>query len=434
MNENLKLEKRRNILLHHKKMHQWVAMLAVCVVGFVVGQLGGGRWAAAASCNIVLSMDEKSVDVGDAVVVTVGIEAEEAISGVEMMLTYDSDALEYLTGSPQVSGADGSLKISDLDMASDDTTVKYVIKFEVKKAGTSYVKVNTNPSIYNEASGQSMSVASNVLAVVGMAPKDTSGNTALKSLKISGGSMKPEFSKVVSEYTVTVDPGVKKLIISAEAEDASATVKVNGADSLEVGENKITVIVTAENGDTKEYTILAIREEKSQDSSEEETPDSSIEEENEENVSPEIEQVKKPLIVTKEGNQVILTTYASFVVEELTNEKILPSGYEKTTLLVDGYSVTVYQNLEEISDFVLLYASREGTEPTLYQYDKKEQTLQRLNHLLMVEEAKETLSENTNSSTVGNHSKIYDYLLIGLAVLCILFMGTTAIFYKKSKR
>ena len=158
-----------------------------------------------------------------------------------------------------------------------------------------------------------------------------------------------------------------------------------------------------------------------------------MEEGKEEDGSSEIEQVKKPVSVTKEGDQVILTTYATFAVEELSNEKLLPSGYEKTTLLVDGYSVTVYQNSEEISDFVLLYASREGTEPTLYQYDKKEQTLQRLNHLLMVEEAKETLSENTSSSTAGNHSKVYDYLLIGLAVLCILFMGTTAIFYKRSK-
>ena len=430
MKQKLRRENRKKEFLHQKRMFQCLQMITILVVGLLAGQLGGGKWAKAASCNITLSMEETAVDVGNAFVVTVGIEAEEAISGVEMMLTYDADSLEYLTGSPQVSGEEGSLKISDLDMAANDTTAKYVIKFEVKKAGTSYVKVNSNASIYNETSGQSMSVASNVLTVVGNAKEDTSGNTALKSLKISGGAMKPEFSKEVNEYTVTVDAGVKKLIISAETEDTSATVKVKGADSLEVGENQVAVIVTAENGDTKEYKIVAIREEESQEPSNgEETTEPSGED-----VDSTGEETSnmEPLAATKDGDKVVLTTYASFVVEELTNEAILPSGYESTAILIDGYSVTVYQNVEEKSDFVLLYASREGTEPTLYQYDKKEQTLQRLNQLLVIEEAKDAMSDNVSST--GNHSKIYDYLLIGLAVLCILFMGTTVILYKKRKQ
>lgn len=433
MRQMFRRENRKKAYLHQERMFSWLQIITILVVGLVSGQLGGGKWAKAASCNVTLSMEETSVDVGNAFVVTVGIEAEEAISGVEMMITYDADSLEYLTGSPQVSGEEGSLKISDLDMASNDTTAKYVIKFEVKKAGTSYVKVNSNPSIYNESSGQSMSIASNVLTVVGNAPEDTSGNTELKSLKISGGVMNPEFSREVSEYTVTVDAGVKKLIISAEAEDPSATVKVKGADSLKIGENQITVIVTAQNGDTKDYNIVAICEEEQESSNGEETTDpSSGENAENENSSGQEPVTMEPVTATKEGDQVVLTTYAFFVVEELTNETLLPSGYESTTMLIDGCSVTVYQNVEEKSDFVLLYASREGTEPTFYQYDKKEQTLQRLNQLLMIEEAKDAMSDNV-SSTSGNHSKVYGYLLIGLSVLSILFMGTTAILYKKRR-
>lgn len=397
--------------------------MAAMIFCLIAGQLIGIEHGKAASCNVILSMEEESVNINDTFVVTVDIEGEETISGVEMMLTYDSDLLEYENGSPAVSGGEGSLKVSDQYLSSDSTTVRYLIKFRVQKAGVSYVKVNSNASVYNEASGQSMSVASNVLTVVGNAGRDTSDNNRLKTLKISGGTIQPEFAADITEYTATVDEGTEKLIVGAEAEDSNATVNVTGAEELKPGENKISIIVTAENGDTKEYTILANYEEK---------PEAEPTKEAEEEAAASEEEELEPIMAMKQGDSVVLTTYAQFTVEELTDPALLPKDYQSTTVLIDGCAVTAYQKPEEKSDFVLIFASKEGTEPTLYQYDKVENTLSRFNHLLVVGDATEMTSDMAESAST--HSVVYDALLIGLVVLSLIFMGTSVIFYQKSRR
>lgn len=405
-----------------------IFLILLCLLG---GQLFDTKQVNAASCNIILSMEEDTVLVGDSFIMTVQIDAEDSISGVELLLTYDSDALEYTAGSPAVSGEEGTLRISDLDMAADRTSVKYVIKFEIKKATVSYVKVNSNASIYNETSGQSMSVASNVLAVVGKANEEASDNAFLASLKINEGTLNPEFSAEVTEYNVTMEEELPKLIISAQAQDPSAKVEVNGANDLHAGENEITIIVTAESGDTYQYTLHVYYEE-------------SVEEEKKEEPvpTPEVSQESsglqvfelQPITAKEVEGSILLTTYTHFTVEELTEKSLLPRGYEETSILIDGYAVKAYQYQAEKSDFVLIYASSEGTEPTFYQYDMVGNTLQRLNRLLLVEDAVDVEVETKVSDTNEGISKVYSSLLIGFVILTILFMGTTAMLYRKINR
>lgn len=403
-----------------------IFFILLCLLG---GQFFGAKQVNAASCNIVLSMEEDTVAVGDSCIVTVQIDAEDTISGVELLLTYDSDALEYLAGSPAVSGEEGTLRISDLDIATDSTTAKYVIKFEIKKATVSYIKVNSNASIYNETSGQSMSAASNVLAVVGKANEEASDNAYLASLKINEGTLHPEFSPEVTEYNVTMEQELPKLIISAQAQDPSAKVEVNGADDLQPGENEITIIVTAESGDTYQYNLHVYYEETVEEETKEETVPTP--EESQESSGLQAFEIQ-PISAKEVDGNIIITTYTHFTVEELTEKTLLPRGYQETTILIDGYSVKAYQYLGEQSDFVLIYASTEGTEPTFYQYDMVGNTLQRLNQLLLVEDAVDEGVKTSESH--GTSSMIYSALLIGFVVLTILFMGTTAMLYRRLNR
>ena len=85
-----------------------------------------------------------------------------------------------------------------------------------------------------------------------------SGNNNLKSLSLSAGTI--AFSKDVTTYNTTVDYSVTKIDIIAEVEDVKSKYVVN-SPSLFVGNNVITVTVTAENGSTKVYTINVVRKE-----------------------------------------------------------------------------------------------------------------------------------------------------------------------------
>lgn len=87
-----------------------------------------------------------------------------------------------------------------------------------------------------------------------------SSNASLGSLVISAGTLSPEFSAATKDYTATVDYSCSSLAVTANPADSKASVtSVTGNDSLEVGENAVSVVVTAEDGSTSTYNIVVTR-------------------------------------------------------------------------------------------------------------------------------------------------------------------------------
>jgi len=86
-----------------------------------------------------------------------------------------------------------------------------------------------------------------------------SSNSKLDSLQIAEGAIAPEFSSSVKEYSISIPNEITKLSISAIADHSKATVRITGNEDLQVGDNTISVTVTAEDGSKTTYTILAKR-------------------------------------------------------------------------------------------------------------------------------------------------------------------------------
>ena len=82
-----------------------------------------------------------------------------------------------------------------------------------------------------------------------------SSNNYLSSLSITGATI--NFNKSTSTYTVKINAA--SATISAKAEDASASVSGTGNVSLKVGKNSFNVIVTAQSGAKRTYTIVVNR-------------------------------------------------------------------------------------------------------------------------------------------------------------------------------
>ncbi len=92
-----------------------------------------------------------------------------------------------------------------------------------------------------------------------------SHNAFLKELTISSGNFNTPFDKNTLSYTAKVPHIVDSINIKAIAEDDKAIVTINSKVSTEAiklvtGMNTIKILVTAEDGSSREYTILVTRE------------------------------------------------------------------------------------------------------------------------------------------------------------------------------
>ena len=84
-----------------------------------------------------------------------------------------------------------------------------------------------------------------------------SSNNYLSSISVNVGNLSPEFYRETFEYTVENLPeDIKEIEVNATAEDERAHISGLGIISLEPGENRIQINVTAENENVREYTLI----------------------------------------------------------------------------------------------------------------------------------------------------------------------------------
>ncbi|APM39581.1 cadherin-like beta sandwich domain-containing protein [Clostridium kluyveri] len=135
------------------------------------------------------------------------------------------------------------------------------------------VTVNENPA----SQAVNLNVGDNTIIVLVTAQDGTttktytitvtraaSSDAALKSLTLSSGTLSPEFTGTATSYTAAVGNEVTSITVTPTVNEANASVTVNGSSpsqpvNLNVGDNIITVLVTAQDGTTKTYTITVTR-------------------------------------------------------------------------------------------------------------------------------------------------------------------------------
>lgn len=92
-------------------------------------------------------------------------------------------------------------------------------------------------------------------------PPELSSNNYLSSLEVVDNTIEPEFDRYTTEYYLLVGLEVEELEIYAYPADDNAIVNIYGNEELKEGENEISIIVTAEDGTTRYYTIYVTKTE-----------------------------------------------------------------------------------------------------------------------------------------------------------------------------
>lgn len=174
------------------------------------------------------------------------------------------------------------------------------ITFQPENVGTYTISLNGNVADESSVNGETSNVSDNVtINVTGDTnnenntnnsnnssssnnnstdteeEEEKSSNANLASLTIGSGTLTPRFSKSTTTYAVTLEDDVTSLTVNAKAEDSKATVDISGNTNLKEGRNPITILVTAEDGTTKTYTINAIKDGTQEEEEEEEETTSS---------------------------------------------------------------------------------------------------------------------------------------------------------------
>ena len=282
--------------------------------------------------------------------------------------------------------------------------------FVAKAAGTATITVK--PIDAADYDGNVFSAVKSVTITVGnkttsSTKKDLSSDNTLSSLSIDGVNLEPAFDKNTTSYNVNLEAGVTKINVKAAPNDKSA--KVTGIGEIEVseGNNNIEVVVTAENGSTKTYTITANVKEydpinvKVENSKytvvrniKNVTAPNGYEETKIKIKGEEVPAFKKKttgytLVLLKDdkGNQnfYIYKDKKYILYKEYTFNKIIlypmelkkvPKGYKKTKITFNDDKIIAYKKNKK-SNYALIYGMNVETgKKHIYMYDKEEDTLQ----------------------------------------------------------
>ena len=209
----------------------------------------------AIAANLTINFSSSQAKVGDTVTATV---SGNGVAGKVNLSVSGNASLSqssiFVDGSASVTvkiNGEGNVKVTATaaDMADTSTSSPYT----GATAGT--IKVSSNSSSSTSSNNkQDTSKQDNSKT------STKSNNTNLSNLGIKPNDF-TGFKTNKTSYDVTVPNDVEKVTVYATAQDKKASIKGNGTQKLNVGKNTLNVVVTAEDGTQKTYTINVTREE-----------------------------------------------------------------------------------------------------------------------------------------------------------------------------
>ena len=455
-----------------------------------------------AAANISVSVNKSNVKVGDTVTVTLSITSGYGAQGVlkksSGVLGGSSD--EYFTIGAGVGDVQrfsykatsvGSCTFSIQEPLDDTTDVDGgTPSIGVGSATVTVTSASSNNDSNSnkdnkDNSGSNTGNDSNAYKDNENKEEKKSSNASLGSLVISAGTLSPEFSAATKDYTATVDHSCSSLAVTANPADSKASVtSVTGNDSLEVGENTVSVVVTAEDGSTSTYNIVVTRRA-------EDDPENADKQDNwkkfdingtewtmvndiPEDVVPEGFEHSKTVIDGLEYNTlhgtfgditlvylqsesgnglfvydaaqnaayefVRINSESHFIVVLLPKVDDVPEGYNEISLSIEGKGVaTAYQTKVEKSDdqtkdFYLVYAMNDNGESGWYTYDSVDGTYMR------TKLSTPTVAQDENDTTkselvpgIANKYLVLAAILVLIIIILLLLLIVSAVKNRKYK-
>lgn len=455
-----------------KKILKATAGLIICIIVLTSVMIVN-----TSAAGTIIAFSKKSLTVGEAVTVTVSLDAGEAMYATGCVINYDNNVLSYTSGNA-VGGA-GSVQIAEAP--SGETKVSYSLTFTAIAAGSCTISVADCKYEVLGANGAESRGLSGASATLTVKDAALSANANLSALSLSTGTLSPRFSASRTSYTVAVKNSVTECKIYATAADSGAKVEVSGESALKIGKNVRTVTVTAPSGAQKVYTITINRSETDEEiSSEETSTDTEVNmlettiEGVTHTVATDISAVTmfkgftattaqfntQDVAVATDANGVyklyylkaadseVLVPYTfdeenqlftklayfiqgenAYIYTDIPEDKTVGSDFYKTTATINGNEVSCYAaNSATANDFYYLYCYADGRYG-FYRYDNRENVMQRYPELELVdveeltkEPQKDTLLTRFVSLTANAKIIVISLLFVIIFVVALIVL------------
>lgn len=375
------------------------------------------------------------------------------VSASSKSVTVGSNVTIYVNGSDVIGKVNiSSSNPSVLSSSSNSLWIEPSgsVTFKANKVGSAVITV-TGSSL-SDGAGNDVSLGSKTITinvVEKIAPKEVSSNNSLKSLSVDDYELSPAFESGTTEYNVNVKKGTTSVNIVATLEDSNSS--VNGTGNIQVSEglNPVTIVVTAENGYTKEYKLNILVEEE---------PVMFKIDDQDFNLVKQVEALPQVSSLYTQGTMeykykedgeektIELPIYTSEVTgytlvgakdakgninlyiydkgeftlyQELSfnnnivlyqkDTKNIPKGYKKTKINLNNREITLYQK-DKDSDYYLIYGMNVDSGNTgWYKYDKIDNSIQRYDN-----------TEIDNINKINNKYLLVIYVFSGISLFLIL--------------
>ena len=279
-----------------------------------------------------------SAVVGNTVSITVTLSSSTPIGSWDMDLNYDRSYLELISTDSEGGG------VSMVNSSSGTTSKKYTFRFRALKSGSTSLSMSSYSAYdYENMTAMDLSAGTKTVRIMTQAELEASysKDNNLKSLSVEGFEITPEFSKDVTEYSVVVPENTTEITINAEENDKSASVTGIGTQTVTQGTNTFQIVVRAENGSEKTYTLT---------------------------------------VEVKDANPINVTIGD----ENLTVVKIkeylpVPNAYQETTVNINDFEIPAYTS--ELTGFTLVGLKDSSGNIDLYIYNEEDNTYEIYNEL-----------------------------------------------------
>lgn len=210
----------------------------------------------AATGSIKVSASNSKVTLNNNFTVTVTVSSSDTLGSWQFNLNYDKKKLSIQSGQ-------NDLSVADVSKDGSYKTTKYTYKFKAIALGDANISIE-NAKIGDWTTDSYISTSTNNINVTIKEPVviNYSSDNNLKNLSVEGFSLSPEFNKSTLEYTSTVTANTTKINLQAMPNDSKAKISGTGEKDVVEGNNSFQIIVKAENGSSKTYTVNVIVPEK----------------------------------------------------------------------------------------------------------------------------------------------------------------------------
>ena len=267
------------------------------------------------------------VVVGNRITLTVTLSSSTSIGSWQMNLNYDKSYLQLTSTNSEAGGT-----MMANSSATGVKTKTYTFTFKALKSGSTKVSIDSYLAYaFDDLSKMDISTSSKTVKIITQDELEASysKDNNLKSLSVEGFELSPAFSKDVTEYTVTVPEDTKEVTINATENDSAATVSGTGTFEVTQGTNTFPIVVRAENGSEKTYTITV------------DVTDSN------------------PINVTIDGDNYTVVKIKEFLP--------VANAYTETTVKISDFDIPAYTS--ELTGFTLVGLKDSAGNIALYIYD-----------------------------------------------------------------